>query len=134
VVQLKDIVVTETDRSRLTDMLESLRTYSVPYRGQLDALEQEVKGAAAVAADQVSAEVVTMNSRVVARDLDSGETVTFTLVYHGQEGLSVLSPLGIELLGSRVGDVIEWPMRRGARRLKIERLLYQPEAAGNFEL
>jgi regulator of nucleoside diphosphate kinase len=48
--------------------------------------------------------------------------------------LSVLTPLGIRLLGCRIGDVVEWPVRRGVRRLSIEEILYQPEAAGDLDL
>ena len=44
--------------------------------------------------------------------------------------LSVLTPLGVRLLGFRVGDVIEWPVPCGVRRLRVERILFQPEAAG----
>jgi regulator of nucleoside diphosphate kinase len=46
----------------------------------------------------------------------------------------VLTGLGASLLGSRVGDVVEWDTRRGPRRLKVERILFQPEAAGEFDL
>jgi len=38
------------------------------------------------------------------------------------------------LLGYRVGDVVEWPVPAGMRRLKVEEVLFQPEAAGQFEL
>jgi regulator of nucleoside diphosphate kinase len=42
----------------------------------------------------------------------------------------VLSSLGIRFLGARVGDVIEWSVPRGLRRLRIESIEYQPEASG----
>ena len=32
------------------------------------------------------------------------------------------------------GDTIEWPVPSGVRRLKVDEILYQPEAAGNYEL
>ena len=50
------------------------------------------------------------------------------------ERVSVLTPLGAAILGSRVGDVVEWQTRRGPRRMKIERIVFQPEAAGQFDL
>jgi regulator of nucleoside diphosphate kinase len=60
-------------------------------------------------------------------------------VYHGEAGmfgsrLSVLTPLGVRLLGARVGDVIEWPVPSGVRRLRVQRILFQPRAAGDFNL
>jgi regulator of nucleoside diphosphate kinase len=34
------------------------------------------------------------------------------------------------MLGYRVGDVFEWRVPRGVRRLKVREVIYQPEAAG----
>ena len=48
--------------------------------------------------------------------------------------ISVLAPVGTALLGYRVGDTIEWQVPSGLRRLKVEELLYQPEAAGQYNL
>ena len=50
------------------------------------------------------------------------------------ERLSVLTPLGAALLGASVGDIVECNTPGGIRRLRIEKLLYQPEAAGDFHL
>ena len=50
------------------------------------------------------------------------------------EKLSVLTGLGESLLGSRVGVSWNGETRRGPRRVRIERILFQPEAAGEFDL
>jgi regulator of nucleoside diphosphate kinase len=34
------------------------------------------------------------------------------------------------MLGYRVGDVIEWRVPKGIRRLEVLDVIYQPEAAG----
>ena len=132
-------VITETDRTRLQEMMRALRTVGDPYGSHLRELDRELSEADVAPAAEVEPDVITMNSRVRTRDLDSDVTQTFTLVYHGESGmfdnrLSVLTPLGIRVLGCRVGDVVEWPVRRGVRRLSIEEILYQPEAAGDFGL
>jgi len=80
-----------------------------------------------------------MNSKIRARELDTGRSQVLTLVYERDadlfgEKVSVLTPLGAAILGSRVGDVVEWQSRRGPRQLRIERILFQPEAAGDFHL
>jgi regulator of nucleoside diphosphate kinase len=86
-----------------------------------------------------------MNSRVRLRDLDSGDAVVFSLVYPslpyaaGSDNIaemtvSVLAPIGTAVLGYRVGDTIEWEVPAGVRRLKVEDVLFQPEAAGRFDL
>ncbi|HOG24153.1 MAG TPA: GreA/GreB family elongation factor, partial [Candidatus Omnitrophota bacterium] len=48
--------------------------------------------------------------------------------------ISILAPIGMALLGYRVGDIVEWKVPAGTRRLKIEEVLYQPEAAGEYDL
>ena len=43
--------------------------------------------------------------------------------------LSVLSPLGTVLLGARAGDVVTVAGAAGRRAIKIQKILYQPQAA-----
>jgi regulator of nucleoside diphosphate kinase len=132
-------VVTAVDRTRLHEMVRALRSVGDPFRSHLREPTDALERADVVTPAEVGEDVVTMNSRVRARDVETGRAETFTLVYHGESGmfdsrLSVLTPMGVAVLGARVGDVIEFPIRRGIRRLRIEEMLYQPEAAGGFEL
>ena len=135
--------VTKTDWGRLQDMIASIRqvlpTGGQPSESYLRDLEGQLADTAIVPPSAVDRDTVTMNSKVRLQDLDSGASEVVTLVYDGDadaygEKLSVLSTLGASLIGSRVGDVLEWDARRGRRRLRIEQILYQPEAAGNFDL
>jgi len=48
--------------------------------------------------------------------------------------LSVLAPIGTAILGCRAGGVVEWPVPSGRRCLRIEKILYQPEGAGHYNL
>ena len=83
-------------------------------------------------------DVITMNSQVRLRDLDSGEEMIYTIVFPHEANIqknkvSILAPVGVALLGYRLGDVVEWPMPGGKiRRLEIQDILYQPEAAGDY--
>jgi regulator of nucleoside diphosphate kinase len=75
-----------------------------------------------------------MHSTVRVRDVASGRSMVYTLVFPSeadlvQGRLSVLAPVGTALLGFRSGDVVEWPVPGGVRRLQIEKVLFQPEAA-----
>jgi regulator of nucleoside diphosphate kinase len=135
-------VVTKCDSRRLRDMIGSIRQ-SFPPRSHLESHLRDLEGhlarTAIVPPTSVDAETVTMNSKVSLHDLDSGSSGVVTLVYEADadpfgENLSVLTPLGASLLGSRVGDVVEWRTRRGRRRVRVERILFQPEAAGEFDL
>ena len=98
----------------------------------LAALEGELSRARVVPAGKVPPDVVTMNSVVRLRDLDSDETEEYELVYPADADMtlnriSVLAPIGTAILGYRLGDVIEWPVPAGLRRLRVEEVLYQPE-------
>ncbi len=80
-----------------------------------------------------------MNSKVALSDIDTSEEMTYTIVFpkdaNIDEGkISVLAPMGTAMLGYRVGDIIEWQVPAGKRRIKIEKILYQPEASGDFHL
>ena len=48
--------------------------------------------------------------------------------------LSVCSEIGTAILGYKEGDAIDWRIPARTRRISIEKLLYQPEAAGDFHL
>jgi regulator of nucleoside diphosphate kinase len=134
----KSAVITEADFDRLYGLVQS-RQSRVDYGRLAEGLEQELKAGEVVAPARVPRGVVTMNSKLSVRDLASDERDTYTLSYPQEadidEGrVSVMAPLGRALLGAKVGDVVEFDAPAGTRRIKIERILYQPEAAGDFHL
>jgi regulator of nucleoside diphosphate kinase len=66
----------------------------------------------------------------------TGEEMVFTVVFPTQANadqhrISVLAPLGTAVLGYRAGDSIEWVVPGRTRRVRIENVLYQPEAASS---
>ncbi|MCK6538753.1 MAG: nucleoside diphosphate kinase regulator [Anaerolineales bacterium] len=135
----KNIHITELDRQRLIDLI--LDAKSGEYRGSvyLEKLRGELDRARIVPPQEIPDDVITMNSKVALRDMDSGEEETYTLVYpenaNMAEGkVSILAPIGTAMLGYRIGDVFEWEVPAGKRRLKVESILYQPEAAGDYDL
>jgi regulator of nucleoside diphosphate kinase len=138
VMAAKDIVVTQADFDRLQGLVESPR-YRTTHWTLLMGLKEELERGKVIPPDAVPKGVVTMRSKVRVRDLKAEESETYTLVYPDEadinEGkLSVLAPLGMALLGARVGQVVKFEAPAGRRRLKVERILYQPEAAGDFHL
>ena len=127
------IVVTDVDESRLLRMIE---TYRDKRDGALaQELEAELANAEVVRSQAVPPHVVTMNSVVVYKDLDTGTLTTVELVYPSEARIlngrvSVLAPVGSALLGLSVGQSIEWPMPSGhQKRICVVRIPYQPESA-----
>jgi len=132
-MMLTPIYITEQDRLRLQELIDSGRPQANGHASYFDALERELSRSVVVDADRMPGVVVTMDSRVRLRDIDSGETEVYTLVYPpmadpGENRISVLAPVGTAIIGSRVGDVIEWPVPAGTRRLLVEEVVFQPEA------
>ncbi len=133
------IYITDFDMERLRKLLEGSRSWSERDREYLQKLEEELDRAVVVASHDVPSDVVTMNSQVRVRDLDADSEMVFRLVFpadadYEKGKISVLAPIGTALIGYRAGDVVEWAVPSGVRRLKIESVLYQPEAAGDYHL
>lgn len=135
----KPIQITELDLRRLQQLLEEASHTNFRGREDLANLNAELTRAEVVAPQEVSRHVITMNSTVVLADLDTGDEETYTLVFPDAADIasgkiSVLAPVGTGMLGYEVGDVFEWTVPDGTRRLQVRQILYQPEAAGDFHL
>ena len=133
------IYVTSQDKQRLEDLLMEVEACDPRKHGDLKALTEELHRAVIVDPKDVFSDVITMNSRAEMRDFETGETVAFTLVFPSEanideEKISVLAPIGAGMLGYRVGDEFEWKVPDGLRRMKVTKVNYQPEAAGDFVL
>lgn len=133
------IFITEYDLARLEELLDKVSAEESRDSKHLKELEDELLRAEVVEPRDIPADVITMNSQVCLKDLDSGEELLYTLVFPGDARLednriSILAPVGTALLGYRVGDTIKWKVPGGIRRLKVKKILYQPEAAGDFHL
>jgi regulator of nucleoside diphosphate kinase len=126
-----EIVITDSDIQRLEQLLDAPVASSDDRLGQL---EQELDRAEVVTSDEVSAQVVTMNSRVRVHDLDRRSEFVCSLVYPSeanadQKKVSVLAPLGLALLGCHVGQLVQFSAPGGTRRVKVTAIEYQPESA-----
>lgn len=132
------IYVTTSDYHRLSGLIETSRERNGDSdREYLDQLEEELGRAELVHPKEIPEDVITMRSKVRLKDLKSGKTVMYSLVFpseaNSNEGhISVLAPIGTALLGNRSGDVVESRVPSGLRRLKVKEIIYQPEAAGNY--
>ncbi|OPY00423.1 MAG: Regulator of nucleoside diphosphate kinase [Syntrophorhabdus sp. PtaB.Bin047] len=131
-----EIYITERDMQRLRALIEIYGGSDTPY---LDRLEEELDRAKVVGPREIPADVVTMNSVVRVRDLDTGEERSFALVFPnktgmGEKAVSVLAPIGTALIGCREGDSLNWEVPAGMKRIQITQIVYQPERIGNYDL
>ncbi len=122
----KSIIITKYDKKRL----KSLINYDI---------RKEINRSKVVDPEDIPNDVITMNSKFKLKDLDSGEEMVYTLVFPEEadidkKKISIYAPMGIALIGYRVGDIIEWPVLCGKLRIKVLEILYQPEASGDYHL
>jgi regulator of nucleoside diphosphate kinase len=136
--QIQSAVMTSSDAQRLELLLK--RT-EAGRRDQvtIEKLEEELEGAEAVSPESVPPDVVTINSRICIHDIDTGDEMTYTLVMPRDAELekgkiSIIAPLGTAVLGRKIGDIAEFEVPGGLRRVKIILILYQPEAAGDYQM
>jgi regulator of nucleoside diphosphate kinase len=102
-------------------------------------LKAELEQADVVDDTEIPRDVITMHSRVLVQDLENGQNHIYVLVFPNEADLSldkvsVLAPIGTALLGYRAGDIIEWNVPSGRKRLYVRDVLYQPEAAGELQV
>ena len=135
----KVIYITDTDKKRLKELIREARASGSEHEIYLKKLEGELNRGKVVKSKEIPKDVITMNSKVRLKDLDTQEEMIYWLVFPGdadpdQNKISILAPIGTALIGYRVGDVIEWKVPVGLRKLKVLEVLYQPEAAGDYHL
>jgi regulator of nucleoside diphosphate kinase len=139
IMRERTIYITEFDLKRLSSLIDHAQSWGDKDGNCLVRLEEELERAHVVSPLEIPDDVVTMNSQARIRDLMSNEEMVFTLVFpdeadYERGSLSVLAPIGMALLGYRAGETVEWKVPAGVRKLKIEQVLYQPEAAGDYHL
>lgn len=133
----KNIFITDFDMKRFSWLISNSYRFSNPDKEYLQELQNELLKAVVVQPQEIPSDVVTMSSSVRIRYLDTNEEKTFTLVFPfdadlSHDKMSVLAPLGLAVIGSRIGDEVEWDNAGEKRKIRIEEIIYQPEAAGYY--
>jgi regulator of nucleoside diphosphate kinase len=130
----RKIIVSSADRDRLLQLIDSAYLDSRVPAAVLDALQGELARATIVDRAKVPSDVITMNSTVWFWDLEDEELESYTLVFPheadvSRDRISVFAPIGTALLGYRVGDLVEWDVPAGRRRLRITQVAQCGEPA-----
>ena len=129
--------INELDHKRLMRLIEDALNGVTEQSNSLRSLQVELTRANVVNAEELPRDVVTMRSRVLIMLEDEEKEIT--LVYPNEANrstgkISILSPIGTAIIGYREGDVINWLTPGGLKRIRIKKVLYQPEASGDYEL
>lgn len=135
----KTIYITRKDKTRLEKLLgDEILKFGSNFK-HLEGLTKELMKAKIVESEKVPSDVITMNSKVRIYDLERNELNEYVLVFPNeadvdQNKISVLSLVGTAMIGCRVGHVFIVNTPTGENQMKVEQILYQPEAAKDYHL
>ncbi|WP_423146192.1 GreA/GreB family elongation factor [Rubrolithibacter danxiaensis] len=91
-------------------------------------LLEELKSAQIMKDDELPDDVVCLDSQVEIRETTSGQLNTFQIVLPSEANImkkkvSVFAPIGVALLGYRVGAKVQWEMPTGMKTFEILKVI-----------
>jgi regulator of nucleoside diphosphate kinase len=129
-----DRMITDVDRRRLGTLISTREGRAWGTTQSMGQLETLLEDALPVVAADAPETLVTMNATVELVDVDSGARRCLTVV-HPQDAddvpnaASIVTPLGLALIGCQVGDVLQCPGEPD-HVLRIAEIVDQPERTG----
>lgn len=136
---MEKIIINRLDYARINKCISDARQFKSITDSEVQKLVNELESAVIMEPEAIPANVVTMNSIVKLSFSNNSKQVQFQIVYPDQANfrenkISIFSPIATALIGYKVGDEIEWIVPAGLTKMKIEEIIYQPEAAGDYNL
>lgn len=136
---MKKVTLTKNDYTRIYKAITDAKNSKTINSNEAEKLLSELSKAEIVPSEKIDKDVVTMNSEVKLFFENTQKEQSFKIVYPQDANLkenkiSIFSPIATALIGYKIGDEIEWIVPGGMTKIKIVELLYQPEAAGDFDL
>lgn len=136
---MKKVTLTKNDYTRIYKAITDAKNSKTINSNEAEKLLSELSKAEIVPSEKIDKDVVTMNSEVKLFFENTQKEQSFKIVYPQDANLkenkiSIFSPIATALIGYKIGDEIEWIVPSGMTKIKIVDLIYQPEAAGDFDL
>ncbi len=133
----RNIKITKLDYIRLNKLIASARKEMITDLKSINVLEYDLIKAEKVISEQIDPNYITMNSVVQIFNHVLQKQMTIKIVYPQEADfkknyISVLSPLGSALIGYKEKDTIKFEAPKGEVEITIQKIEYQPEAAGEF--
>lgn len=136
---MSNLIINKLDYARITKVIKDAKLNRSISSEEEEKLVNELNSATFVEPHAVPADVVTMNSIVKLSFLNNNKQVQLQIVYPYQANvkekkISILSPIATALIGYKVNDEIEWIVPAGLTKIRIDEIVYQPEASGDYIL
>lgn len=136
---MRQIVLNRLDHQRIRKSLQEAKKTKSLTSVEAEMLENELASALIMEPWEIPHDIVTMNSIVRIRFASDDRTLEFQIVYPDRANIrdnkiSIFSPVATALIGYRENDEVEWIVPGGMTKIRIEKILYQPESTGDFAL
>lgn len=136
---MSKLIINRLDYARIKKSISDAKQFKSISNSEAEKLQQELDAAKIVEPEAIPSNVVTMNSIVKLSFLNNDKKIQFQIVYPEQANIkenkiSIFSPIATALIGYKVSDEVEWIVPAGLTRIRIDEIIYQPEAAGDFDL
>lgn len=136
---MNKLILNKLDYHRIKKSISDAKQFNSINASEADILLAELNSAQIVEPEEIPSNVVTMNSIVKISFLNDNKQIQFQIVYPEQAHLkerkiSIFSPIATALIGYKVNDEIDWLVPAGLTRIKIDEIIYQPEASGHFTI
>ncbi|MDX9905673.1 MAG: nucleoside diphosphate kinase regulator [Bacteroidales bacterium] len=136
---MSKLIINKLDYARIRKSIEDARQFKSLSSTDAEKLMNELNSAEIVEPEAIPSNVVTMNSIVKISFLNNDKQIQFQIVYPSKANIrenkiSIFSPIATALIGYKVKDEIEWIVPAGLTRIRIDEIIYQPEAAGEYHL
>nr|WP_319492584.1 nucleoside diphosphate kinase regulator [uncultured Desulfobacter sp.] len=135
----QEILITEFDLNRLERLLDLCWRQNIFNEEDLETLQKKISNCLVMQPEFIPNNIITMNSTFTVENEATKEQKTYTLVFPEKADIrgnkiSILAPIGIAILGHKVGESIEWIAPSGPKKMTFTKIHYQPETSGQFNL
>jgi len=136
---MRRLIITKLDSDRLRGRLVNIKEKTGKLNAELEMLLAELDKASIVESTDIPGDIVTMNTRVKVEFSNNTKPMVFQIVYPEKADLksgriSIFAPVATALIGYKKGDKVKWKVPSGEIIITIREILFQPEAAGEFDL
>ena len=117
-------IIGKTDYEVITNYLKSAESRTLFNRYDVEDLSTELKKAKIINDNEMPGDVVRLNSLITIKDEQNNKVINLTLVTPKQANIkekkeSVISPVGIALIGFRKGQRVIWRVPLGEKSFYI---------------
>jgi regulator of nucleoside diphosphate kinase len=123
----KKIILTSSDYKKLFKLIQIYRESNRLKSAHLRQLAEELENAAVTDDPGLLNDVVSINSTVIFKNIDTGKSEIVTVVFPADTDpdgsrISILSPLGTALIGEQESNITDCLAPTGKIQLRVEKI------------